>query len=249
MFNPVDFVIGVVILTAFSAHTAYALPDYIKVCKSNEKDLAQCIINSVNSMRPQLKKGIPELDVPSLEPLFLDEIKIRSGPSAVKLDANITNIKVWGSSEFKILELRPNVAKRRFAFRALIPHIHFEGDYDVDMHILVLKYKGVGPINGNFTDYTFTCNLKGHLIKIDGKDYLRFDKMNLKLNIGKSSIRLDNLFKKDPVIAKAVNEVINENSEIFLREIQPSLEKALSEKLTNIANKLTLKFTYQELFP
>ncbi|KAK9888491.1 hypothetical protein WA026_000742 [Henosepilachna vigintioctopunctata] len=225
------------------------IPDYIKVCKSNEKDLAQCIINSVYALRPQLKKGIPELDVPPMEPLFLDEIKLRSGPNAAKLDANITNIKVWGPSEFQILEVKPNLAKKRFAFRATIPHIRFEGDYDIDMHILVLKYKGVGPISGNFTDYTFDCVMKGHLVKIDGKDYLKFDRMHLKLNIGKSSIRLENLFKEDPVIAKATDDVISDNTEVFMKEIQPTLERALAEKFTDIANKLTLKFTYQELFP
>lgn len=80
--------------------------DYIQVCKSTEPNLAECITNSVNALRPYLKKGIPELDVPPLEPLLLDEVKLRSGPTQAKLNANITNVKVWGPSDFKILELK-----------------------------------------------------------------------------------------------------------------------------------------------
>ncbi|KAL3282190.1 hypothetical protein HHI36_005384, partial [Cryptolaemus montrouzieri] len=223
--------------------------DYIKICKSNDPDLAACITESVNALRPQLKKGIPELEVPPLEPLYLDEIKLRNGPSTAKLDANITNIRVWGPSNFKILDVKPNLAKKKFAFKVAIPHIRFEGDYDIDMNILLLKYKGVGAINGNFTDYSFDCVMKGHIMKIDGKDYLKFDRMLLKLYLGKSSIHLENLFKEDPIIAKATAAVINDNTDIFIKEIKPTLEKSLADKFTDIANKLTLKFTYQELFP
>ena len=79
---------------------------YIKVCKSTDADLANCIINSVNLLRPKLKEGIPELNVPPMEPLLLDVVKLRSGPNSAKIDANITNIKVWGPTSFEILELK-----------------------------------------------------------------------------------------------------------------------------------------------
>ncbi|XP_044750396.1 uncharacterized protein LOC123310800 [Coccinella septempunctata] len=236
------FVCGAVLVTA-------KIPDYIKICKSTEPNMAQCITDSVNALRPYLKAGIPELDVPPLEPLFLDEIKLRSGPNAAKLDANFTNVKVWGPSDFKILEMKPNVAKKRFAFKVTVPQVYFEGDYDIDMHILLLKYKGKGPVSGNFTDYFFDCIMKGRTMMIEGKDYLKFDKMRCKLQFGKSSIKLANLFKEDPVLARATDDVIEENTELFLAEIKPILEDALAEKFTDIANKLTLKFTYQELFP
>jgi hypothetical protein len=60
----------------------------------------------VNLLRPKLKEGISELNVPPIEPLLLDEVKLRSGPSNAKINANITNIKVWGPSGFEILELK-----------------------------------------------------------------------------------------------------------------------------------------------
>ncbi|KAJ3654889.1 hypothetical protein Zmor_014042 [Zophobas morio] len=229
--------------------TSAALPPYIKVCKSTDADLANCIINSVNLLRPKLKEGIPELNVPPMEPLLLDVVKLRSGPNSAKIDANITNIKVWGPTSFEILELKPNPSKAKFAFKVRIPSLHFEGDYDIDMKILVLAYKGVGPIVGNFTNYYFDCILKGNKIKKDGEDYLKFDKMRLRLRIGESKITLGNLFRDDPVIGKATNEVINDNTDLFINEIKPLLENSLAEKFTDIANKITLQFTYKELFP
>ncbi|XP_044266493.1 protein takeout-like [Tribolium madens] len=226
-----------------------AIPPYIKVCKSSEANLASCIIESVNLLKPTLKEGIPELNVPPIEPLLLDEVKLRSGPSSAKINANITNIKVWGPSTFEILELKPNLPKAKFAFKVRIPSLHFEGDYDIDMRILVLEYKGVGPITGNFTNYSFDCILKGNRIQKDGEEYLKFDKMRLRLNIGHSRITLGNLFRDDPIIGRATNDVINDNTDLFINEIKPVLENSLAEKFTDIANKITLKFTYKELFP
>jgi hypothetical protein len=73
--------------------------------------------------------------------------------------------------------------------------------------------------------------------------------MRLKLHIGHSRISLGNLFHGDPVIGRATNDVINDNTDLFINEIKPVLENSLAEKFTDIANKITLKFTYKELFP
>lgn len=73
--------------------------------------------------------------------------------------------------------------------------------------------------------------------------------MQCSLEIGKATFELKNLFNGDPVLGKATNDVINENSELLLNEIKPKFVKGLAEKFTNIANKITLKFDYDELFP
>jgi len=45
------------------------------------------------------------------------------------------------------------------------------------------------------------------------------------------------------------NRLINENQRVFLDEIIPTLEQSLAELFTDIGNKITLNFTYKELFP
>ncbi|KAL1490580.1 hypothetical protein ABEB36_013250 [Hypothenemus hampei] len=223
---------------------------YIKVCNRNDPEIAKCIMNSVEQLRGKLKIGIPELNVPPIEPLLLDEIKLRSGPNQAKIDANITNARVWGPSGFEILDLKPNVKKNRFVFRVNIPYLHFEGDYDIDMSILVLKYKGQGPITGNFTNYKFDCIMKGDLETRNGQQYLRFRKFGLNLYIGHSEVHLGNLFVgQNPTLSRATNEVVRENSGLFVQEIKPVLENSLAQKFTDIANTITQRFTYEELFP
>ncbi|CAG9768273.1 unnamed protein product [Ceutorhynchus assimilis] len=241
----------IVILVCSLFWTVYAtIPPYIKVCSRNHPELNECIIKSVESLRSKLKTGIQELDVPPIEPLLLDEIKLRSGPEQAKIDANITNAKVWGPSGFEIIDLKTNLKKNRFIFRVNVPNIYFKGEYDIDMSVLILKYKGKGPITGNFTNYKFDCMMKGDLTEKNGKQYLHFRKFGLNLYIGHSDIHLGNLFSgQNPTLSQATNEVVRDNADLFVNEIKPVLENSLAQKFTDIANVITERFTYDELFP
>lgn len=80
--------------------------NYIHVCKANDPEIGACIVKSVNEIRPYLKEGIPDLDVPPLEPLLLDEIKLKRGPTTAQIDANITDLQVWGPTSFEIVEIK-----------------------------------------------------------------------------------------------------------------------------------------------
>lgn len=98
-------------------------------------------------------------------------------------------------------------------------------------------------------DYACNVTMRGHKEKRGEKEYLIFDPFKVNLRVGQSSIDLTNLFDGDPVLGPATNRVINENSQVFLQEIRPVLERSLGELFTEMANKITSKFSYEELFP
>lgn len=91
--------------------------------------------------------------------------------------------------------------------------------------------------------------MKGHKLQRDDKEYLEFDRMKVKVKVGSSQVRLENLFNGDKILGRATNLAINDNVDVFIEEIMPNLQKALSDKFTTIANKITTRFTYDELFP
>lgn len=68
--------------------------------------MAKCIRESVEVLRPRLKKGIPEINVPSIEPLHIDEITIFNGDPPSNLKAFLRNVKVHGASDFQITKLK-----------------------------------------------------------------------------------------------------------------------------------------------
>lgn len=98
-------------------------------------------------------------------------------------------------------------------------------------------------------EYACNVTMRGHKEKRGEEEFLKFDPFKVKLRVGQSSIFLTNLFDGDPVLGPATNRVINENSQLFLQEISPVLERSLADLFTEMANKITSKFTYKELFP
>ncbi|CAH1099408.1 unnamed protein product [Psylliodes chrysocephalus] len=91
--------------------------------------------------------------------------------------------------------------------------------------------------------------LKGKVSKTNGENHLHFRKIGILLQVGHSKLHLGNLFQGNGGLGKATNEVVNENSDIFIGEIKPNLEASLSDKFTDIANIICKTFTYEELFP
>lgn len=78
--------------------------DYIKICSRKDPDINNCIIDSIYRLRPYLAKGIPELDVPAIEPFVLPRLQFNIGNG--QKPVNLTNIKAWGTSAFKITDLK-----------------------------------------------------------------------------------------------------------------------------------------------
>ncbi|RVE47051.1 hypothetical protein evm_008333, partial [Chilo suppressalis] len=238
-----------VLLFAALRFAAADIPPYIKVCQRNDPNVDKCIMNSVDQLRPKMINGIPELDVPGLEPLSLGQIALARGPQGAKLTAVVNDVKVRGPSNFIIEELTSDLDKNRFDFKLLLPRLDFTGKYKMDIQVLLLRLQGRGNITGTFKDYACNVTMKGHKETRGDEEYLQFDPFKVRLRVGQSSIYLTNLFDGDPVLGPATNRVINENSQVFLQEISPVLERSLGELFREMANKITSKFTYKELFP
>lgn len=78
---------------------------------------------------------------------------------------------------------------------------------------------------------------------------MKFEKIQLKIMVGKSKIELKNLFDNQPTLGRIGNGFINENSEYFVSEIIPSLEKNLSDIFTKAANEVIANASLDEMFP
>ncbi|XP_014289104.1 protein takeout [Halyomorpha halys] len=233
--------LGVVLQLVFAE-----LPSYIKVCKRNDPKINQCIINSIETLRPQLIKGIPELDVPAMEPLKLKKISVSEGGP---FRAVGTDVIVKGASNFEIKDLQCDIEKLEFIVAIYIPFLTFDCTYDVDARVLQLRVKGNGPLKANATDIDGKGIVKGKKITKDGKTYVAFNDLDLKLNIKSYHIHLENLFNNDPALNEAVNVALNENKKELITTIRPQAERVVTNVLLEIANKITQHFTYEELFP
>ncbi|XP_034934987.1 uncharacterized protein [Chelonus insularis] len=239
-----------VCLLATLVNSALALlPSYIKPCKKSDPNINQCITNTIEGLRHRLSTGIPELEAPAIEPLVLERIRLLRGPEGARLDVNLTDIQVRGPSSFKIRDLKANPDDVVFKFKVYFGQLHFQGKYQMDARLLLLRLSGTGDVSGNLTGYESDVILKAEKIFRGNDIYLNFEKMKLSIKIGKATVHLSNLFGGDPILGPASNQILNANSDLLLDEVRPVLESALADLFTEVANKVTRSFTYKELFP
>ncbi|XP_024215575.1 protein takeout isoform X2 [Halyomorpha halys] len=219
---------------------------YIHVCRRNDPKIDQCIIDSIEDLKPRLAKGIPELDIPSLEPMHLPEIAISKG---YNFRASGTDVFVKGASRFKITNFKADIETINYQIGLQIPELRYVANYDVNMKLLSLVLKGRGPMHANTTDVEAVALLKGHKEQRGDKTHVKFDSLDLKLKWKKYYVKLENLFNGDKTLGEAVNHALNENQKEIFDTIKPLAEEVVSEVILEIANKITKKFTFDELFP
>lgn len=66
---------------------------------------------------------------------------------------------------------------------------------------------------------------------------MRFEKFIIKIQTGVKNIQLKNLFQGNRALENIGNSFINSNSDFFLTDVIPALERNLSDLFTNIANR------------
>lgn len=75
------------------------------MCPKNEH-ATQCIIDNVERLRPFAQNGIPELSVPSIDPLNLGELLVAEKTNNNGITITVKNLKAFGPSAFKVKKLR-----------------------------------------------------------------------------------------------------------------------------------------------
>lgn len=241
-------VISVITLVVVIDAVSGALPSTIKVCSRNDPKVDQCIIDAVDIIRPNLAAGNfgKEFDIPKLEPLYIEQIKMQRGQD---FQAVFNKLDVFGCSKFKVERLQSKPMNLSFDLAVTIPKLNFTGKYSLKMKMLLLNLQGKGDLKGSLTNTRLAARIRGYTEKIDGKDYVRFHRIGIRLKVESGTFHLDNLFNGDPVLGQVGNQVINENSRIFLDEIIPGLEKNLGRIFTEIVNNLLKTATIDDMFP
>lgn len=223
------------------------LPSYISICSEKDPKLGICIRKAINSLRPHLVQGIPELDIPPLDPLFVPKIEI-SQTGGVQLSAAFHNISIFGAGDFRLRSVRVDANEDKMRIKLWYPQLSMNAQYDIRGQLLMLPVMGQGPCWGNFTDIDGVVSMKLDRVMKDGQEYFKMNFLNIQFNIGGAQARLDDLFNGDVELGNTINQFINENWRIVTAEIRPTLESTIAKILMEVAEKFFDAFPIKKLF-
>jgi len=83
------------------ATTEYEFVGPIRKCPNgSDEELNKCFALILEDLKPKLANGIPEIELPPLDPLLLEKLDFKSGRGAVVIKAEFMDVKIKGLSNF-----------------------------------------------------------------------------------------------------------------------------------------------------
>ncbi|XP_065162856.1 uncharacterized protein [Atheta coriaria] len=237
----------IVFVGVFSGYLAATdIPSFMHICHKSSPDTKACIKDSVEALRPQLQNGNPEYNIPSVEPIVIDDlIKDTSGP--LKLET--TQVVAYGGGNYEIIDIIPDFEKYSFESDINIPTLRIEAKYRIDGKVSVVAVRGEGTFHANLTNCRSRSTLVGKQVQRDGENHLEFVENKMKVTVGGGNVLLDNLFNGDKILTKLINDVVNDNLQTFLKDLMPFIEAGLAKNFMNTANQIVGPYTCEQLFP
>ncbi|XP_033333425.1 circadian clock-controlled protein daywake [Megalopta genalis] len=243
--------LGLFLIAAWTGDAVAELPPGVQSCPRTN-DLAQynrCVLKQLDAITPYLAKGIPSLKLPALDPLYLPSLTVDRNLEALKIKANMSQIRVYGATNFLIDDLKANPHDLTVAIKVQLPHIHVNGDYDVQGRLLLLPLNGGGNFKGNFTNTEAQVTAQGREVTDkNGVQRLEIDKLVTKIRVGDGNIKL----KAPPshsVAADAAATFFNSNPRLVLDIASPIIEDTAATVSRALAARALGVLTKTELLP
>lgn len=226
--------------------TAAKVPSYIHVCGRRNPKLGECVIESVKALNDHIRDGIPELDVPPIEPLYIPSVPLADMQDFKAIGRNITlsglSYHILHSVEFKFTDDGGMVH-----IECEFPNVKMHALYDVTARILV-PIKGNGPITITTKNVRANVKLTFKVVNRGGVPHVYFPAMTTQLTV--TDFDVDFVAENfDKVLQDAVSQALGSSHKEVLEFTKPNLEKAISERVLQISNQICKHFTYDELLP
>uniref|UniRef100_A0AAU6SGY2 Protein takeout n=1 Tax=Maconellicoccus hirsutus TaxID=177089 RepID=A0AAU6SGY2_MACHI len=204
---------------------------------------------SLERLRPFLKTGIPELSIPSFEPLILPEITLNQGKGPINLQTTFNNLHLWGLSVFDIKEFRSKMESNQLKFKLLYPYLMSKSIYRINGRVLMLPIEGDGVSEGNYTNVESVVQIQGSRIRQNGNTFFFVEKATVSLDVSHVSIYFDNLFNGDKELGDSMNTFLNDNWKSIMKDMRPVFEESIGAMVKELFNSMYNKLPLEEILP
>lgn len=229
------------ICLSFDTGTAFdtsIVPPYVKQCKEGDPHLLNCLMDAIHHLRPYLKRGIDEIELPSVEPFQMDELtlSLTTGPNGYKV--SLKDMVIYGASNYSVQTIKLSENGKPFEAVIKIPELLIDARYTSSGVLIILPASGNGTFHATFDDITAKVEGKVTVNNRNDLEYLHVDTLDLDLDVADVRMVVKRIFRNNPILTEAINLFLRENGQEVLKAMTPQLKKKLSTLFLNIANQL-----------
>ncbi|XP_072763885.1 protein takeout [Anoplolepis gracilipes] len=217
------------------AQSSDSIPEYVKQCSRSDPKLTNCLINALDHLRPYLRVGIPEIELPSVEPFRMDELTLSLTGGANGYKIQLRDLYVKGASNYTVEDI-----KLGSPFQAIVrmPALILDAHYSSSGVLIILPASGNGTFHARFGDATALVKGTVSTKSREGKTYLNVDNLDVILGVKDVQMRVSKIFKNNRILTEAINLFLRENGQEVLKVMEPQLKKKLSTLFAGIVNQL-----------
>ncbi|XP_049771549.1 circadian clock-controlled protein daywake [Schistocerca cancellata] len=223
------------------------IPPYVKQCRMGDPKIVDCFIEALHHTRPYLAKGIPEIEMPSVEPFRMDELSLSltTGPNGYRV--TLRDVDIYGASNFSVDRLRLGKNGAPFESRIRIPQLRINARYTSSGVLIILPASGNGTFQSTLGDIVAVVRGKVSTPTRDGRQYLHVDTLDVDLSIKTVRMAVKKVFNNNRILTEATNLFLRENGHEVLNAMMPQLRTKLAGVFMSIANQL-LKHVPTDVF-
>ncbi|KAJ9577481.1 hypothetical protein L9F63_005982, partial [Diploptera punctata] len=176
------------------------IPPYVKQCKLGDPGLVSCIIGALHHLRPYLAQGIPEIEMPSVEPFRMDELSLSltTGPNGYKV--TLRDLDIFGASNFSVKELKLSEGDKPFEAKIAIPELRINARYTSSGVLIILPASGQGNFHSTLSDILATVRGTISSQQRAGRDYLHVDTLTIDLTIKTVRMAVKKVFNNNRIL-------------------------------------------------
>ncbi|XP_016975334.1 uncharacterized protein LOC108041812 [Drosophila rhopaloa] len=244
MMKSVCLVIVIQALWIVSAET----PAYIKQCRRDDPKLVDCFIGAIEHLKPYLANGIPDIQLPSVEPFKMDTLALQltEGPQGYKI--TLKNMEAFGASNFQVKSLKLSDGSEPFKAKIVMPKLKIEAKYTSSGVLLILPASGGGDFHANFEGVSADLTGKTSKHAAKGGNYLHIDALSLVLDVKDVKMSISGAFNNNRILLEATNLFLRENSQVVLEAMQAQLQKKLASEFGKLANQLLKNVPIEQFY-
>ncbi|XP_034828971.1 circadian clock-controlled protein daywake-like [Maniola hyperantus] len=216
-------------------------PDYIHPCNATT---SECLIKATQDAIPEFVKGIPSLNVPSLDPFVIEKLAIPLNG----LKVTFYKGKVSGFRKCIVDNVISELEKRHFVLEFHC-NLTIKGQYDAIGRILLFPINGEGDAKVKLTNLRMKVDINTKYVKDkQGIDYFAIKNYKYSFDYGdRVQFDLQNLFKESKELSETVLKFLNDNWKTVAEEFgKPIVDYAVDLAIRTI-EKFFDKVPYDEL--